>query len=137
MPSSLKTSKICEHVGSIKSYKILPLAGMMRCGQVSKLVRQVSNYAVPASSCWPSPRKSDFKETRQLGYSLERSRQYPTLTDAAMLYHRQAIGRGVALTMVLNPRFCERLMAIPEDWTHIDDVNASQALGIPCAPPKQ
>jgi hypothetical protein len=103
----------------------------MQRGRVVKRERSVDLSNVLDSSCWPSPKQADANGSRQLGYDNKAFNKSPTLTDAMLLYHCQPIGKGVRLTMALNPEFVERLVGLPEGWTHVADVPASEALETP------
>lgn len=126
MLSSSKTLPISEPVDSIASFKTLPRSGLMLRGQLVKRGRPVDLSGVPDSSCWPAPRQRDCQGARQVGWAFGN----PTLTDAMLLYHNQPIGKGAVITMGLRPEFIERLVGLPEGWTSVDDVLASEALGI-------
>lgn len=133
MPSSSKTFPDSVHEGSVKSCKTLPTSGLMLRGQLTKRTRQVSQFDVRDSLLWPAPKARDGTGSRQLGYDNPSFNKGLTLTDAMLVYHNQPVGKGITPTMVLNPDFVERLMGIPEGWTHVDDERASALLVTPSA----
>jgi hypothetical protein len=128
MQSSSKTSQPCAPEDSIACSPNLTASGLMRRGQLSKLEPPASTSDEPGSSCWPSPTVSDHNASRRHGYTIT-GHSGTTLTDAMLEWYGLAESKDPP--RVLNPDFCEALLALPEGWTNVDDESACAALETP------
>ena len=127
MSSSSKTSQPSEPEGSTASSQTLTASGLMRRGRLSRREPPDSTCDVPGSSCWPSPTVEDARASRRHGYTIA-GHSGTTLTDAMLLWY--GIEASEEPPMVLNPDFCEALLALPQGWTNVDDESACAALGM-------